>query len=138
MLNNYWWFKLLTNRFKGVEGVTPEDMVNECTTRRQELIGTCTIWVFFFFSNQNSFCLSYDNGQSEQRKISQGANRNSTWNEVKLSVGKCQSSSPDYFKFWTWLDQSSRWREKFSRPISQQISIQHQANKWWEWRKIIN
>ena len=47
MLNNYWWFKLLTNRFKGVEGVTPEDMVNECTTRRQELIGTCTISVFF-------------------------------------------------------------------------------------------
>ncbi|XP_066024397.1 elongation factor G, mitochondrial [Pocillopora verrucosa] len=26
--------------FKGVEGVTPEDMVNECTTRRQELIET--------------------------------------------------------------------------------------------------
>ena len=99
MLNNYWWFKLLTNRFKGVEGVTPEDMVNECTTRRQELIGTCTIWVFFFFPNQSSFCLSYDNGQSEQRKISQGANRNSTWNKVKLSVGKCQSSSPDISSF---------------------------------------
>ena len=32
-----------------VEGVIPEDMVNECTTRRQELIGTCTISVFFYF-----------------------------------------------------------------------------------------
>ena len=82
------------------------------------------------------FCLSYDNDQSEQRKISQGASGNSTCNEVKLSVGKCQSSSPDYFKFWTWLDESSRERGKFSGPISHQISIQHQANKWWEWRKL--
>ena len=128
MLYNYCWFKLLPNRSEVVEGVIPEDMVNECTTRRQELIGTCTIWVFFF----QMFCLSYDNDQSEQRKISQGANGNSTCNEVKLSVGKCQSSSPDYFKFWTWLDQSSRERGKFSGPISHQISIQHQANKWWE------
>ena len=78
-----------------IEGVIPGDMVNECTTRRQELIGTCTISVFFF----KMFCLSYDNDQSEQRKISQGASGNSTCNEVKLSVGKCQSSSPDYFKF---------------------------------------
>ena len=30
-----------------VEDVIPGDMVNECTTRRQELIGTCTISVFF-------------------------------------------------------------------------------------------
>ena len=112
-LYNYCWFKLLPNRSKVVEGVIPEDMINECTTKRQELIGTCTIWVFFFFSNQSSFCLSYDNGQSEQRKISQGANGNSTWNEVKLSVRKCQSSSPGYLKFWTWLDQSSRERGKF-------------------------
>ena len=97
-----------------VEGVIPEEIVNECTTRRQELIGTCTIWVFLFFSsNQSSFCLSYDNDQSEQRKISQGANGNSEWNEVKFSVGKCQSSSPDYFKFWIWLDESLRERENF-------------------------
>ena len=109
----YCWFKLLPNRSKVVEGVIPEDMINECTSRRQELIGTCTIWVFFFFSNQSSFCLSFDNDQSEQRKISQGANGNSTWNEVKLSVRKCQSSSPGYLKFWTWLDQSSRERGKF-------------------------
>ena len=130
MLNNYCWFKL-TNRSKVVEGVILEDLVNECTTRRQELIGTCTIWVFFFFSNQNSFCLSYDNGQSEQRKISQGANRNSTWNEVKLSVGKCQSSSPDYFKFWTWLDQSSRWRENFldQSPIKYQYNIKQTSDE---------
>ena len=59
------------------------------------------------------FCLSYDNDQSEQRKISQGANGNSEWNEVKFSVGKCQSSSPDYFKFWIWLDESLRERENF-------------------------
>ena len=58
-----------------VEGVIPEDMVNECTTRRQELIGTCTIDQYFFFFK--CFCLSYDNGQSEQRKTSQGANGNS-------------------------------------------------------------
>ena len=115
-----------------VEGVIPEDMINECTTRRQELIGTCTIWVFFLFFFLQMFCLSYDNDQSGQRKISQGANGNSTCNGVKLSVGKCQSSSPDYFKFWTWLDESSRERGKFSGPISHQISIQHQANKWWE------
>ena len=86
-----------------VEGVIPEEIVNECTTRRQELIGTCTIWVFFFFFLLffflQMFCLSSDNDQSEQRKISQGANGNSEWNEVKFSVGKCQSSSPDYFKF---------------------------------------
>ena len=151
-LYNYCWFKLLPNRSKVVEGVIPEDMineqwvyikktganryiynlsiffsnkkmvegvipeeiVNECTTRRQELIGTCTIWVFLFFSsNQSSFCLIYDNDQSEQRKISQGANGNSEWNEVKFSVGKCQSSSPDYFKFWIWLDESLRERGKF-------------------------
>ena len=59
-----------------VEGVIPEDMVNECTTRRQELIGTCTISVFILIFFQ-MFCLSYDNGQSEQRKTSQGANGNS-------------------------------------------------------------
>ena len=56
-----------------------------------------SIFLFFFFLQM--FCLSSDNDQSEQRKISQGANGNSTCNEVKLSVGKCQSSSPDYFKF---------------------------------------
>ena len=85
------------------------------------------------------FCLSYDNGQSEQRKISQGANRNSTWNEVKLSVGKCQSLSPDYFKFWTWLDQSSRWRENFldQSPIKYQYNIkqtsdENKENYQWE------
>ena len=130
------WVFFFSNK-KMVEGVIPEEIVNECTTRRQELIGTCTIWVFLFFSsNQSSFCFSYDNDQSEQRKISQGANGNSEWNEVKFSVGKCQSSSPDYFKFWIWLDESLRERGKFSGPISHQISIQHQANKWWEWRKI--
>ena len=45
------------------------------------------------------FCLSYDNSQSEQRKISQGANGNSKGNKVKLSIGKYQSSSHDCFKF---------------------------------------
>ena len=35
--------KLLPNRSEVVEGVIPEDMVNECTTRRQELIGTYNI-----------------------------------------------------------------------------------------------
>ena len=129
-LYNYCWFKLLPNRSKVVEGVIPEDMINECTSRRQELIGTCTTWVFFFFSNQSSFCLSYDNDQSEQRKISQGANGNSTWNEVKLSIGKCYWLSPDYFKFWIGLDESSRERGKSSGPISQQMSIQ----RWVEMR----
>ena len=135
MLNNHCWFKLLTNRSKVIEGVIPEDMVNECTTRRQELIVTCTISVFILFFFQ-MFCLSYDNGQSEQRKISQGANGNSKWNKVKLSIGKCQSSSSDYLKFLIWWDKSLRERGKFCGPISHQISIQHQANKWWEWRKI--
>ena len=110
-------------------------MVNECTTRRQELIGTCTISVFIYFFFQ-MFCLRYDNGQSEQRKTSQGANRNSKWNKIKLSIGKCQSSSSDYFKFLIWWDKSLRERGKFCGPISHQMSIQHQANKWWEWRKI--
>ena len=58
-----------------IEGVIPGDMVNECTTRRQELIGTRTISVFIIFFHM--FCLSYDNDQSEQRKTSQGANGNS-------------------------------------------------------------
>ena len=90
--------------------------------------------IYFFFFQM--FCLSYDNGQSEQRKTSQGANGNSKWNKVKLSIGKCQSSSSDYFKFLIWWDKSLRERGKFCGPISHQISIQHQANKWWEWRKI--
>ena len=131
MLNNYWWFKLLTNRFKGVEGVTPEDMVNECTTRRQELIGTCTIWVFFFFSNQNSFCLSYDNGQSEQRKISQGANGNSKWNKVKLSIGKCQSSSHDCFKFeLDWMRAQGKGENFLNQsPIKYQYNIKQTSDE---------
>ena len=85
MLNNCWWFKLLTNRFKGVEGVTPEDMVNECTTRRQELIGTCTIWVFFYLFFLQMFCLSSDNDQSEQRKNITGSQweLNMQWNKIK-------------------------------------------------------
>ena len=123
--------KLLPNRSEVVEGVIPEDMVNECTTRRQELIGTCTIWVFFFFSNQNSFCLSYDNGQSEQRKISQGANRNSTWNEVKLSVGKCQSSSHDCFKFeLDWIRAQEKGENFLDQsPIKYQYNIKQTSDE---------
>ena len=59
------------------------------------------------------FCLSYDNGQSEQRKISQGANGNSKWNKVKLSIGKCQSSSHDCFKFeLDWMRAQGKYNIK--------------------------
>ena len=76
------------------------------------------------------FCLSYDNGQSEQRKISQGANGNSKWNKVKLSIGKCQSSSSDYFKFLIWWDKSLRERGNFvgQSPIKYQYNIKQTSD----------
>ena len=124
MLNNYWWFKLLTDRFKVVEGVTPEDMINECNKKTG---ADRYMYNLSIFSTYSACCVSHYNGQSEQRKISQGANGNSTWNEVKLSIGKCYWLSPDYFKFWIGLDESSRERGKSSGPISQQMSIQRWA-----------
>ena len=127
MLYNYCWFKLLPNRSEVVEGVIPEDMVNECTTRRQELIGTYKIWVFFF----QMFCLSYDNGQSEQRKISQGANGNSKWNKVKLSIGKCQSSSHDCFKFeLDWMRAQGKGENFLNQsPIKYQYNIKQTSDE---------
>ena len=75
--------------------------------------------------------MSYDNGQSEQRKTSQGANGNSKWNKVKLSIGKCQSSSSDYFKFLIWWDKSLRERGKFlgQSPIKCQYNIKQTSDE---------
>ena len=111
-----------------VKGVIPEDMINECTTRRHKLIGTCTISVFIFFK---CFCLSYDNGQSEQRKTSQGANGNSKWNKVKLSIGKCQSSSHDCFKFeLDWMRAQGKGENFLNQsPIKYQYNIKQTSDE---------